>query len=111
MDTQTQAHIHVERLEAVITVMAWNVVEKIFEEQQKKQASMFLHRLDTEASKRTQALIRLKSKKGTWDRGSGPYRVIGAGKKPETFYLENVTTGKKISATLKTLAFRWRHTP
>lgn len=125
-----QIRIHVRKFEAALTTMAWGIAEKVFEEQRKRLVSE-LNDVATKAEKPTAAMgiakhmkqlekrpfrvdrtcRLLDSKKGVWDRGSGAYKVIGPGKEPETFDLENVATGKKINATLKTLAFRWRHTP
>lgn len=103
-----QIHIQLKKFQAALTTMAWGIAEEIFEEQRKRLVSGFI---DKNPPKLLRAITFLGNKKGTWDRGGGPYKVIGPGEEPETFYLENVTTGKKINATLKTLAFRWKHIP
>lgn len=115
-----QIHLHVKKFQAAIATMAWGIAEEILEAQRKRLISgltVVAIKANTKSyftktpHRVTQAVSLLDSKKGTWDRGGGPYKVIGPGKEPETFDLENVTTGKKINATLKTLAFRWKHIP
>lgn len=123
-----QMHIHIQKFEDAITNMAWGIAEQIFDEQKKRLVSG-LNNVVIKASKKPantaevtkqlekrpfrvmQACRLLDSRNGTWDRGSGVYKVVGPGKEPETFDLENATTGKKINSTLRTLASRWKHTP
>lgn len=111
-----QIRIRINKFENAISAMAWEIAAKVFEEEQKKLVTELNNIKKIKGSKSApqkmlSALKLLSSKKGTWDRGSGPYKVIGPGKSAGTYNLKNVTTGKKINAVLKTLALRWKHLP
>jgi hypothetical protein len=122
-----------QRFEEAISTMAWGIANQILEEHKKRLVSGLsgvvakadtikirtsgtwiaekIKQVNNGPSRPLRLLSLLVSKSGTWDRGGGAYRVIGPGEEPETFDLENIVTGKKINATLKTLISRWKHIP
>jgi hypothetical protein len=114
-----QMHAHIKQFESQIAVMAWGIVDQVIEEQRRKLTSGLTEiaikadrKVQTKSSEPTKAshkLALLYKKVGTWSRGGGTYRVLGPGKKPETFDLEDIKSGKKINATVKTLTSRWKH--
>lgn len=123
-----QIYIEVDRFKSALTDMAWNIVSRVLEEQRSRlRASGAGTKTESRASSspavpsksdkaptpsKLDKLKLLNSKSGKWDRdNSGFYRVLGPGKEPLTFELENIATGRKINATLKTLASRWKYTP
>jgi hypothetical protein len=117
-----QIHIAVNQFEAALTTMAWGIVNGVVERERRRLVSG-LTELELQALKRnrvrtvagTARILKmtalLDSRKGLWTRGGGDYKVIGPGKEPGTYDLMKVSTGQEINATLKTLAFRWRHVP
>jgi hypothetical protein len=119
---EDQIRATMNQFEAAVTTMAWGIAAEVIEQQRGRLAAG-LTDIAIKAEKRSLAsskagatrilrmAVLLDSKVGTWTRGGGIYKVIGPGKEPETYDLVNNSTGQKITATLKTLAFRWKHTP
>lgn len=111
-----QIHIYVKKFESELTTMAWGIANQVFDEQRKKLTSGLTNIAVKAETTKIQGLTKashkldlLHKKVGTWSRGGGTYQVIGPGKKPDTFDLKDIKTGKKINATVKTLTSRWKH--
>jgi hypothetical protein len=109
--------VYLKSFEAYIESMAWGVVGQIIDEQKKKLASGLVSILSAKNNKKT-SLVKtkqitkamfLRTRKGTWDRGHGAFKLLGPGKAPNTYNLENIKTGKRINTTAKTLLSRWKH--
>jgi hypothetical protein len=115
---RTQIQTQLDRFEEAISTMAWGIANQVLEHHRKNLAYGLTNiATKTEASpkkatpRESRLFVILNSKKGTWNRGSGAYRVLGPGKESGTFELENVATGIKINSTFRTLVSRWKHTP
>lgn len=109
-----------------LTNIAWGIVGSVIADQRKKLAHG-LTELHIKAGKvKIQGPIQeskdptpwvkrkldlLEAKTGTWDRGSGPHRVVGPGEAPDTYEMENTLTLNRLYVSTKTLVNRWKHTP
>lgn len=111
---EDQIHIQVMKLESAVSTMAWNLAAQIMQEQHKRVVSG-LTEVAIKAEKSPPKLLRvlalINSKEGLWDRGGGPYKIVGRGKVSNTYVLKNIQTNNKITVTLRTLAFKWNHIP
>lgn len=113
-----EAKALLKSFQAQIEHMAWGAVGQIIDAQRNK-LSIGLVEAAAKAwksrghkntiSSKAKKAESLSKKLGTWDRGGGKYKVLGPGKKPNTYDLRHIKTGRVINATAKTLLARWKH--
>lgn len=131
IDSQIRAKM--DEFHSALTNIAWGIADYVISEQRKKLADG-LTNLYIKASKprrpkkeatnpvptkaeiptltawKAKKMAFIENRSGTWDRGSGPYKIVGPGQKIGTYELVN-NSGKKIISTVTTLLSRWKHTP
>ncbi len=115
-DTQMQAKMN--QFQSAVTSLAWGLAGQVIEQQRKKLASGLVD-IDIQSKKKSSSpelsknmtkYAALVSRTGTWTRGGGVYMTIGPGALG-TYRLKDINTSKEITAVIKTLITRWKHTP
>ena len=128
----SQIRTKMDEFYSALTNIAWGIADYVISEQRKRLAAG-LTNLYIKASKprrpkkettrpdliktqtdltawKAKKMAFLENRSGTWDRGGGPYKIVGPGQKIGTYELIN-DRGKKIVSTVTTLLSRWKHTP
>lgn len=127
-DAYQQMTILIEKFDATLRALAWDMVDHIFSNERAKMVKSlvevnsprpveqpsFAPIIKAELDKKPTRLLRIASQldeaEGVWsrDKGKNCYRVDGPGKESETYNLTNLTTNEQITVSLKTLANRWK---